>query len=502
MDTTSARSSLWLDGSGDVRYPPLDGDRKFDIAVVGGGIAGLTTALLLKRAGLDVGLIEADRVGHGVTGATTAKVSALQSTVYSTIEGRHGPGPAAVYAEASLAGVELIAELASELGDDCDLERRPAVTYAAEPAAVGDIEAEAAAARAAGLDVELVTDIGLPFAPPAAVRLDRQIQLHPVRLAHAMAAALDGQGSAVLEGTRALGVPAPRPSSVKTARGTVHADRIVIATHYPILDRGLYFARLEGERSYCIAARIRDELPRAMCISSGAPTRSIRAHGKHLIVGGEGHPAGSREATDERFERLESFAREHWNVEEVTHRWSAQDPVPYDRLPMIGPYLPGSDRLFVSTGFMKWGLATAAFGALMIRDAVAGRRNPWSEAFDPNRISLRSLPSAGKLGAKFVGDLVGDRLQPGSASSAAAVPVGEGRVVRRGHRLVGVYRDEAGTAHEVSLRCTHLGCILRFNAAERSWDCPCHGSRFDVDGEVLEGPAVAPLSARRSAAAG
>jgi glycine/D-amino acid oxidase-like deaminating enzyme/nitrite reductase/ring-hydroxylating ferredoxin subunit len=498
MDTTSARSSLWLDGSDGPDYPRLEGDRSFDVAVVGGGIAGLTTALLLKRAGLHVCVIEANRVGRGVTGTTTAKVSALQSTVYSTIADRHGPRLASAYAEASLAGVGVIADLVTELDVDCDLERRPAITYAAEPDDASDVEAEAEAARAAGLDAELVAEIGLPFKPAAAVRLDDQLQLHPVRLANALAAALDGEGSAVFEGTRALGVSAPRASSVKTAEGTVHAGRIVIATHYPLLDRGLYFARLEAERSYCIAARVRGELPRSMCISAGEVTRSVRAYGNHLIVGGESHPAGSRAATEERFERLEMFARDHWEVEEITHRWSAQDPVPFDRLPMIGPYTPGSNRLFVSTGFMKWGLATAAFGALMIRDAVTGGRSPWSDAFDPNRISLRSLPSAGKLGAKFVGDIVGDRLQPGEVGSAADVPSGEGKVVRRGHRLVGVYRDEAGTAHEVSLRCTHLGCLLRFNAAERSWDCPCHGSRFGVDGEVLEGPAVAPLDAPRS----
>jgi nitrite reductase/ring-hydroxylating ferredoxin subunit len=255
----------------------------------------------------------------------------------------------------------------------------------------------------------------------------------------------------------------------------------------------MYFARLEPARSYCIGVRIRGPLPESMSISAGSNSRSIRAHGDTLIIGGEGHTTGATDAVPERYERLEAFAREHWEVAAVTHRWSAQDPVPYDHLPVIGPYLPRTDRLLVASGFMKWGLTGGTIAALVLRDRILGRENPWASTFDPNRISRRGLPKLAQMNTKVGLELTGDRLKPADAGDAQEIPPGEARIVRDGLGKTGVYRDAAGALHAVSLRCTHLGCLLRFNGAERSWDCPCHGSRFDVDGEVLEGPASKPL---------
>jgi Rieske Fe-S protein len=233
-----------------------------------------------------------------------------------------------------------------------------------------------------------------------------------------------------------------------------------------------------------------------MSISAGSTTRSVRSHGQLLIVGGEGHTSGSNEADDERFKALERFARDHWDVTDVSYRWSAQDPIPYDHLPMIGPYRPGSSRLWVTTGFMKWGLTTATFGAEILADQIAGRPSELAATFTPTRLSPRSAHEVAQLGAKFSVDLVLDRLKPAEAGTAEEVPAGEARVVRDGLGKTGVYRDADGGLHAVSIRCTHMGCLLRFNSAETSWDCPCHGSRFDVDGGVLEGPAVQPLARR------
>jgi len=493
--TTSAAESLWLDTAPPGGHRPMDGDLEVDVAVLGGGIAGVTTALLLKQDGARVAVIEAHEVGSGATGCTTAKVSALQSTILSTILGRNGEEAAAVYAEASLAAVEKVAELAAQEAIDCDLERRPAFTYAAGRGELPAIEDELEAAHKAGLDVEPANP-DLPYEVAGAIRLDDQLQFHPVRYVRGLARSVDGDGSFVFEGTRALGVHRGGPWRVRTTRGTIAAQQVVVATHYPMLDRGLYFARLKAERSYCIAARVRAPLPRGMSISAGSPTRSVRSHRDLLIVGGEGHSTGGGEATPERFDRLEAFAREHWGAEAITHRWSAQDPVPWDHMPVIGRYDPTSSRLWVASGFMKWGLTSATFGAMILADAIGGRDNGWAARFDPNRLSLRSVHEVAQLGAKFSFDFVTDRVRPADAGSAAEVPPGEARVVRDGLGKTGVYRDEEGTLHAVSLRCTHLACLLRWNGAERSWDCPCHGSRFDVDGEVLEGPAVNALERR------
>jgi nitrite reductase/ring-hydroxylating ferredoxin subunit len=222
----------------------------------------------------------------------------------------------------------------------------------------------------------------------------------------------------------------------------------------------------------------------------------VRSYGDLVVVGGEGHTTGDSDAQPERFEALEEFARRHWDVDAITHRWSAQDPTPWDHLPVIGPYAPGSSRLWVAAGFMKWGLATGTFAGQLLADEIAERENGWAPTFNPNRLSPRSAHEVAKLGAKFSFDFVADRVKLAEAGSADEVPAGEARVVRDGVGKTGVYRDAGGGLHAVSLRCTHLGCLLRFNSAETSWDCPCHGSRFDVDGGVLEGPAVSPLEPR------
>ena len=492
MRTTTAAQSLWLEAMPPTGYPTLQGDQTFDIAVLGGGISGLTTALLCKRAGARVALIEADRVGGGVTGNNTAKVSALQSTMYSTIRRQHDAAAAADYAAGSAAAVEKVAALAAE-GIDCDLHRRAAYTYATSSSELRTVEEEARASQEAGLPTVLTDTVDLPFPVTGAVRLDDQIEFHPVRYAQGLAAAIEGDGSQVFEGTRALALHEGGPSRVDTTSGTITADRVVVATHYPLFDRGFYFARLEAERSYCIAARLRGEPPRGLSINAVSPKWSVRSYGDLLILCGQGHPTGASGVGDERYRRLEDFAREHWDVEEITHRWSAQDPSPYDKLPMIGPYTPGSSRLFVASGFAKWGLSGGTLGAMILADLIAGRANPWAARFNPNRLSPRSAPTLARMNAKVGVDLVGDRITPAQATSSDEVPAGQARIVRDGAGKTGVYRDEAGALHAVSLRCTHLGCLLRFNGAERSWDCPCHGSRFDVDGAVLEGPAVHPL---------
>ncbi|MFE2755698.1 FAD-dependent oxidoreductase [Actinosynnema sp. NPDC059335] len=495
--TTTALHSLWSEAIPHGRFPVLVGEAAVDVAVVGGGITGVTTALLLKRAGLRVAVVEAERVGGGVSGNNTAKVTALQSTVYSTIERRHGPGAAADYAAGNLAAVERVAALVSELGIDCDLRRMPAYTYAFDESELPSVEQEAAAAAKAGLPVtrDRGEHMGVPFEVAGAVRLDGQLLIHPAKYVRGLAEAVDGDGSRVYEGSRVLRIEDGKPSRVHTEDGTVTAERVVIATHYPILDRGLYFARLEPMRSYCVAATLRSGTPpTGLAISAGSLSWSLSRSGDLLIVCGRGHPTGS--SPGEPYEELATFAREHWDVAEVTHRWSAQDPTAYDNLPMIGPYTPGSTTLYGATGYMKWGLSNGTLAAELLTDLVVGRENPLAARFSPHRLTLGATPKLAKLNAKVAADLVGDRLKSAEVDSVADVPVGEARVVRDGTGKAGVYRDEAGVAHGVSLRCTHLGCLVRFNAAERSWDCPCHGSRFDVDGSVLEGPATRPLPRR------
>jgi Rieske Fe-S protein len=232
-----------------------------------------------------------------------------------------------------------------------------------------------------------------------------------------------------------------------------------------------------------------------MHISAGSPTRSVRGWRDWVIVGGEGHQTGAVEAQPERYERLVEFAREHFGVVDVPYRWSTQDGMPSDHLPYIGRYHPRADGLWAAGGFQKWGMTLGTVAAMLLTELIAGRDHPWAEHFDPNRMSVKAAPEVAKLGLLTGLRFVGDRLAP-AESSADDLPPGTARVVRSGLGKIGVYRDDDGALHSVSLRCTHLGCLTRWNDAERTWDCPCHGSRFDVDGNVLAGPAVRPLERR------
>lgn len=316
-------SSPWLDGQRG-KHPPLRGTRSFDVAVIGGGIAGLTTALLLKQAGATVAVLEAGRVATGATGNNTAKATALQSTMYTTIRQHRGTEAAQVYAAASTAAVAKIAELAAP----SEIRRRPAFTLAVDDDGLRAVEEEVEAAREAGLAVAADPVTELPFPVTGAARLDDQIEFDPVRYSLGLAQRVDGDGCAVFERSRALRLSEGSPCRISTASGTLAAERVVVATHSPVWDRGLYFAMLQVQRSYCIAARLRRAPPRGLSITAGEPTRSLRSHGDRLVVCGEGHEAGEAGIGTERYSRLEAFAREHWPVREVTHRVVGAGPRP------------------------------------------------------------------------------------------------------------------------------------------------------------------------------
>ena len=493
--------SLWLATGPGTAYPGLDGDIGADVLVVGAGITGLVTALLLQREGLDVAVIDQHRVGAGVTGHTTAKLSSLHQLVYAEFAERFGQEGARVYAAANEAGLERIAGLVAELGIDCDFRRRPNYTYAATAADVHAVQAEVNAARSAGLDASFVSDVPLPFPTAGAIRLDGQAEFHPHRFLVGLAAALERGGVRIFEQTRALGLHEGSPCRVETTGGTVTAGHVVIAGHFPFPDRGLFFARVHAERSYCVAAPLAGDAPDGMFISASSPTRSLRFHpigGRELvIVGGEGHKVGQGGPTSPRYATLEAFMREHFDVGEVAYRWSAQDNYSADGAPLVGRLTPRSRHTWVATGFRKWGLAMGAAAAEMITDAVAGRNNPWQGFFEATRFTPRASAKSLMTENANVGfHFLADRITRRSGDSADDLAPGEGKVVSRHGRQMALSRDEDGVVHAVSARCTHLGCIVAWNDAERSWDCPCHASRFAPDGSVLQGPAVHPLGAR------
>jgi glycine/D-amino acid oxidase-like deaminating enzyme/nitrite reductase/ring-hydroxylating ferredoxin subunit len=494
--STARRTSFWLDdGPPQPAFAELGEDVEADVVVIGGGIVGITTALLLQERGSDVVLLEADRLGHGVTGHTTAKVSSQHGTIYSRLRSRFGEDAARTYGRANEAALDWIARRVDRDGIDCDFRVRAAYAYAASASERSTVEREAQAAAQAGLPARLVDTVPLPFPVEGAVRFDDQAEFHVRKYLLALVEALTSAGGRIFEHSRAVEVGADGPCVVKTPGGRVTAQRAVVATHYPFLDRSLAFARVHPERSYAILCRIAGQPPEGMFLSAGSPTRSIRgvpAKGEELLlVGGEGHRTGVGGDTEERYGRLEAFAREHWDVRSVEYRWSAQDNTTVDGLPYVGALTPFSDRVLMATGFAKWGMTGGTAAAMILADELLGRENPWAPLFDPNRLTLRAsayrfVRENAEAGVRFFGDRL---TKPGRRPIDDLEP-GEGDIVRLGGEKVAAYRDEDGVLTAVSPTCTHLGCQLNFNRAERSWDCPCHGSRFAPDGRVLQGPAV------------
>ena len=491
--------SYWVESTPETAYPPLEPGLDVDVAVVGGGITGVTTALLLQEEGLSVALLELKRLARGVTGYTTAKVTSGHGLIYAELRSRYGAETARVYAESNEAALAWMADAVAARGIDCDWERTENTVYSEDPRDVEQLRAASASAREAGLPAAFTTELPLPFPVAGAVRLENQAQFHPRKYLLALARDFEAAGGRIFERTRVLDVREGDRCTVVTDRGELTARHVVLATHLPILDRGLFFVKAHPAMSYAIAARVDEgEAPAGMHISVSQPTRSIRTTphegGRLLLLGGEGHKPGARDER-EAYAALERTLRERFGLEDVAYRWCTHDYSPVDGLPYIGRLRPASDRILVATAFAKWGMTKGTLSALLLRDAIAGRRNAWAETYDATRVNpRRSAVALVKENAAVGIRFVGDRLRPGpAAETAERLAPGEGAVVRQGRRRLALHRGADGELRVLSARCTHLGCIVRWNPAEATWDCPCHGSRFTADGSVIEGPATADL---------
>jgi glycine/D-amino acid oxidase-like deaminating enzyme/nitrite reductase/ring-hydroxylating ferredoxin subunit len=492
--------SYWIESTTATTYPSLATDLEVDVAVIGGGIAGVATAWELAVAGRSVAVLEADRILTGVTGYTTAKLSSQHTLIYATIGKSFGKDAARLYAQSQQAAIERVMALSAELDIDCDLERVPAFTYVESEAGVQQITDEVDAARAAGLDASFVTDTGLPFPIAGAIRMENQAQFHPRKFLLALAEQLSQRGGHILERTRAVGLKEGTPCRVTTEQGhTVVAQDVIVATHYPVFDRALLFGRLSARRELVVAGPLPpDRDPGGMYITPEENTRSVRTapYGdgqRLLIVTGEHFTPGTADVT-ERFDRLLAWTRDRFPGVDIAYRWAAQDNSTTDGVPFVGPFHPLAKHVYVATGFGGWGMSNGIMAGQLLAAAITGDAQPWAALYDPRRFHpLREAGPMLNLQATVARHFIGDRLRPSHVDSLDQIEPGSGAVIRRGGEQHAVYRDESGALQALSARCTHLGCIVQFNDAEHAWECPCHGSRFAVDGSVLHGPANTPL---------
>lgn len=482
MNKVQNTESLWSKSVTIPPRPPLRGDIEADVAVIGAGLAGVLTAYFLQEKGLKTVVLEASRIGSGQTKNTTAKITSQHGLIYGKLIKDFGLEKAKQYAMANEKAIASYEKLIYDLNIPCDFEKRPSYIYSInnEQALLDETQA----ARDLGLDAQFVTELDIPIKVIGAVRFNNQAQFHPLKFLKAVSDTLT-----IYEQTQVTDI---KEHTLICEGGCVQAKYIVMATHFPFINTpGYYFMRMHQERSYAIALE-NVPLPEGMYLSIDSGGLSIRTSGTALIVGGGSHRTGEAHLKNQ-YDLLRADARQLYpNAKEVA-AWSAQDCIPIDGVPYIGRFSAATPDLYVATGFKKWGMTTSMVAATLLTDAITGHENPYAEVFSPQRFVLSA--SAKMLAEDGMQSVKGLATQFFSIPSehTNALPVGHGGIVEyEGHKM-GVYKDDDGHVHVVSTRCPHLGCQLEWNPGERSWDCPCHGSRFDYMGRLIDNPALEGL---------
>lgn len=489
----------WLASTETPEYPTLTENIDVDVAIVGGGMVGITAGYLLKKEGLKVAILEADGILQGTTGHTTAKITSQHGLIYDKIKTEMGEEKARLYAEANEFAIQFIADLVEKEQIRCDFQWTSAYVYTHSNQYIRNIYNEAETASSLGIKASYLEEIPLPFSVKAALRFDRQAQFHPRKYLLHLAKQIPGDGSHIFHNTKAVDIQEKDATVVYTEKGPqVKASKVIVASHYPFFDKpGLYFARVYPERSYVLGVKIKDDFPGGMYITAEDPGRSLRSqhhHGEQLIlVSGEHHKTGHGKSTLKHYKNLLQFAQDTFQVENVLYRWSTQDCMTLDDVPYVGKLAATTPNTYVATGFGKWGMTNSTVAAILLKDLITQGDNPWLEVYNPSRFTPKaSVKNFLIENADVALNFVTGKIVPGSLVDD--IKKNQGRVIQWEGQRVGAYRDQEGELHLVDTTCTHLGCELAWNDAETTWDCPCHGSRFTCDGDIVEGPTIKPLT--------
>jgi len=504
--STSAPSenpSIWTATARIPSAPALEENVRVDVCVVGSGIAGMTTAYLLAREGKSVVVLDKNQIGRGETSHTTAHLSNFLDATYTEIEHLHGSRGAQLAAESHTSAIEQIESIVAEEKIKCDFERLDGYLFLAPDDSEKKLEDELKAAQRAGLPVEYLKrgPAGLKLGP--CLRFPQQAQFHPLKYLSGLARALKRMGGRLFANTEATRIKGGKTTEVTTKqKAKIAARAVVVATNTPVNDWVDIHTKQASYRTYVVGLSVPvKSIPSALYWDTSDPfhyVRLQRVRGKRashdlLIVGGEDHKTGQAENVADRFGRLVAWAKIQFPaVKKIEFQWSGQVVNSMDSLAFIGPN-PGDENVYIVTGDSGMGMTHGTIAGILLRDLILGRENKWASLYDPSRKTLFGAPSFVAENLNTASEYM-EWITPGDVSSVNEINRGSGAIIRRGLLKVAVCRDEAGVLHELSAVCPHLGCIVAWNPTEHSWDCPCHGSRFDVDGKVLNGPAIHPLS--------
>lgn len=472
--------SIWTLTTETPKFPALKGDMSCEVAVIGAGLAGILTAYFLQKAGLDVAVLEMYEVASGQTKNTTAKITAMHGVIYKDLLKKAGYDYAKQYAQANLEAIEQFERIIDEEKIDCDFERRPTYVYSTRESETGLLKKETEAAKRLGIKAEYTTKTCLPFPIAGAVKFENQAQYHPLKFLFAISKNLK-----IFTNTKVKRV---KGGEIITENGTVKAKYVVFASHYPFITLpGLFFTKIYQERSYTILLENAMKLDGGY-LELGEAGVDMRNIGKDLVIGGGDHRTGDSKEGG-KYDFLLDRAKTLFPGSKEKERWSAQDCMTVDGIPYIGHYAEAEPSWFVATGFAKWGMTTSMIAAKIITDLITNKENPYAEVFSPQR----GLP---KFSFRRLFENLGQAVK-GLFKNLFCIPMkkledlapGHGGAVRYNGERVGAYKDEKGRLYLVDLRCPHLGCRLEWNPDEKTWDCPCHGSRFTYKGKLISNPA-------------
>lgn len=498
-DTTS----VWMHTSPPT-FPSLAAATMADVCVIGAGIAGLTTAYLLAQAGKAVIVVEDGTIGSGETGRTTAHLTAALDDRYVEIARLHGPQGARLAADSHRRAIDLMETIVTREKIACDFERVDGYLFVPAGQPLDLLQQELAATEQAGLDdVKLVPRAPLPFFDTGpCLHFPRQAQFHPLKYLAALAQCITAAGNRIFTATHAATIESGCPCRVTTSTGAViSADAVVVATNTPINDRVTIHTKQAPYRTYVVGLQIpAGSVPHALYWDTLDPYHYVRVAARPgypdevLIVGGEDHKTGQADATDERFVRLETWTRERFPMtNELVFRWSGQVMEPVDGLAFIGRNPLDAPNVYLATGDSGNGMTHGTIAGQLITDLILGRENPWATLYDPRRKTLRAAREFLRENVNVAAQYT-DWITGGEVESVDEIVPGTGAILRRGPTKVAVYHDATGAVRQYTAECPHLGCVVGWNTTEHTWDCPCHGSRFDRFGKVVNGPANTDLT--------